>query len=139
MALGEKTGEIEILIPEDSTLSSVLKHLDKSAIRTEATKVDTLDNVIKNYQPELYNSITLKIDVQGYEPEVIKGADIFLDKVKCIFIEISFKEIYEGEKNYLDILLYLRERGFKAVYFCEILNKRRFGEFHQMDAVLIRS
>lgn len=54
----------------------------------------------------------LKIDVQGYELQTLKGCEELLDKFQYIYIECSFVELYEGQALAHDILLYLSKHGF---------------------------
>lgn len=56
----------------------------------------------------------LKIDVQGYELEVLKGAESLLSRLAAIYCECSYVELYEGQALFGDITAYLRDRGFEA-------------------------
>ena len=44
----------------------------------------------------------LKIDTQGYELEVLKGAARTLDRIDYILVETSFVPLYEGQANFRD-------------------------------------
>jgi FkbM family methyltransferase len=54
----------------------------------------------------------LKLDLQGYELEALKGAGEWLQQVKIITTEVEFVPLYEGQPLFSEIELYLRERGF---------------------------
>ncbi len=54
----------------------------------------------------------LKLDVQGAELEVLRGADDALTTVSLLEIEVEFNPIYEGQPLFGNIDGYLRERGF---------------------------
>jgi FkbM family methyltransferase len=53
-----------------------------------------------------------KLDVQGYESAVLRGATEFLPRVKAIYAEVLFGRHYEGQTEYSELDLFLRERGF---------------------------
>ena len=59
-------------------------------------KVKTLNSIFKSI--DLNNSL-IKIDVQGYEYEVLVGAKKILNKIKYLIIEISNKKIYQKQKK----------------------------------------
>jgi FkbM family methyltransferase len=52
------------------------------------------------------------IDVQGMELNIFKSLGDMIDKVECIYTEVSIKEFYEGSGSYDDIKKYLSDRGF---------------------------
>lgn len=54
----------------------------------------------------------LKIDVQGYELEVLHGASTTLDKVWGCELEVSFFEIYEKQPLFAEVDQFMRSRGF---------------------------
>lgn len=54
----------------------------------------------------------LKIDVQGYELEVLQGCDDLLDKFSYLYIECSFIELYAGQALAHQIIAWLNQREF---------------------------
>jgi FkbM family methyltransferase len=54
----------------------------------------------------------LKIDVQGYELDVLQGCEDVLQKFSHLYIECSFIELYKGQALAHQIILWLEERGF---------------------------
>jgi len=54
----------------------------------------------------------LKIDVQGFELEVLRGCEDVLDKFSCLYIECSFIELYQGQGLAHEVILWLARRGF---------------------------
>ena len=54
----------------------------------------------------------LKIDVQGYELEVLQGCEDILQKFSHLYIECSFIELYEGQALAHQIIAWLEERNF---------------------------
>lgn len=54
----------------------------------------------------------LKIDVQGFELEVLKGCEDLLNKFSHLYIECSFIELYEGQALAHQIIAWLEQRDF---------------------------
>lgn len=59
----------------------------------------------------------IKLDVQGYELEALRGMEELLDAAKYIICEVSFKEYYYGQPQFLDIADYLSKSGFRVFAF----------------------
>jgi FkbM family methyltransferase len=54
----------------------------------------------------------LKIDVQGFELDVLQGCEDILQKFSHLYIECSFIELYEGQALAHQIIAWLEERSF---------------------------
>ena len=61
---------------------------------------------------EIISPALLKIDVQGFELDVLKGCEDSLDKFTQIYIECSFVELYDNQALAHDIISWLEKRGF---------------------------
>ncbi len=56
--------------------------------------------------------VLLKIDVQGFELEVLKGATGLLPQIDAVYVEASYVELYEGQALHEEIERFLIEAGF---------------------------
>lgn len=91
----------------------------KAIIKVNTTKLDSI--VIEyNFTPEIIN--LLKVDVQGFEDRVLLGAVETLKRTEYIWIEVSYKKLYEGSCLFSDIYSILSASGFILV---EILDGHR--------------
>lgn len=54
----------------------------------------------------------LKIDVQGFEFEVLTGCEELFDCFDWIYVECSFVELYRGQKLFPSVSKWLDDRGF---------------------------
>jgi len=102
-ALGSKTGNIELGATEH--YSPNYKINEKKSVISEKSSIDTLDNLLPIHNKKL----VIKIDTEGFEYEVLKGADSLLKNNKC-YCQI---EIITSNKS--DIFLYLNERNYKLI------------------------
>jgi FkbM family methyltransferase len=54
----------------------------------------------------------LKVDVQGNELKVLQGAQQSLQRTRLIWIEVSFRPLYEGSAVFSDVYDFLYAHGF---------------------------
>lgn len=80
-----------------------------------AVAVKRLDSLI--VAGELPVPQLIKLDVQGYELEVLKGLGEYLNQVNYLIIEVSFREYYHGQPLFLDIANYLAQHGINVHAF----------------------
>ena len=100
-------------------LNSKNSYIDKYIINTR-----TLDEIFIN--KKIYN-IFLKIDVEGFEMNVLKGAKKTLSKkVKYILIERHFFQLYESNSTE-KVHLFLKKNNF------ELIKRFTFPLFHFQD------
>lgn len=102
-----------------SSLLKPKKHLEQYPHITfeDEIEVDVItltDFVIEN-EINLYNFNMLNIDVQGYELEVLRGADSILDSIDYILTEVNRDELYEGCPMIEDLDSYLLRHNFSRV------------------------
>lgn len=117
-AVGSKPGFTTLNLSQNSSSSSVLPinsiHVNAEPksqyISSETVPIDTLDSILKSFV--FKNSTFLKIDVQGFELEVLKGSDELLQFASGILIELSLVQLYEGQPLWLEIISYLEKYDF---------------------------
>jgi len=144
IALGSKKEEKRILIPKNHNLARILgnkERIDKLNYETQKVTIDTLDNLFledKFLSRTLSNSknILLKMDVEGWEAEVLKGSKKIIEqKAPIIFLELHIKIL--GEKNSRELLLFLSSQGYKvrkcyaeppSVWYSSTIKERKIFE-----------
>lgn len=96
-----------------------LKDINTSINRSIRLITNTLDNIIieKHYNPNIIDII--KIDVQGFEDRVLSGATEILKRTKFIWIEVSFKPLYNGSCLFHDVHKVLCDLNFVLVEIIE--------------------
>jgi FkbM family methyltransferase len=90
VAIGDRTGQVELVYPEDETwLGSVSSDFvsnikDSRKVITEQVSLKKIDDYLSDMS---HDKILIKIDVEGFEREVIEGASQLLScyKPKIIF------------------------------------------------------
>jgi len=139
-ALGSYNGEIGFHRNSYSQSSSVLTMLHSRGGLTVGTKetehirvpIGRLDTLLE--KQSLTPPALLKLDLQGYELEALKGATVTLQQCSHLLLETVFDREYEGEPLFEEIWIYLRKQGF---HFVRPLNfsKGSTGSIVQMDAL----
>lgn len=96
------------LLPIGNKQSELFPHTEESETRT------TL--VLPLYEritvAEITNRSLLKIDVQGFELEVLKGCESILNKFSYVYVECSFIELYEGQALAGEVINFLSGSDF---------------------------
>jgi FkbM family methyltransferase len=77
-------------------------------VREEVVEARPLDEILR--EREIAGPTLLKIDVQGTELEVLRGATETLAVVDRIYVECSFIEFYEGQALAGDVISFLSGR-----------------------------
>lgn len=142
-AVGDKPGEIEINVSENYESSSIYNVLEKSVIaepltnfiKKEKVKIVRLSDVAELKD---YTRLHLKIDVQGYEEIVLKGAEEILSKVCSLEVEISLVPLYDGALLPEVLLVKLKEYSFLPVFFTSAFTDSHTGAIMQLDGFFVK-
>jgi FkbM family methyltransferase len=97
------------------------------------TRLDALVDRLDLVAPAL-----LKIDVQGHEYEVLEGAAGILPGFEQVVAEVSFAELYQGQKLAGDVTALLHDGGF-ALAGVFNLRQARSGACLQADFLFERA
>jgi len=142
LALGSMKQISKINISSNSSLSSSLLSMSNAHIsafpqsfttKTEEVQITTLDEEISRLNVDPANVI-LKIDVQGFESEVIKGGLDSIPKIGYILLELSLLPLYTGEKTFLDVAIQLENLGHRVIDIHRGAQLKS-GELLQVDVI----
>jgi FkbM family methyltransferase len=140
LGLGAAESERTINISGNAGLSSsILKmgslHLENfpesATVAKQDISISTIDKQLEvlGLRPQ---EIMLKIDVQGFEAEVLHGASQSLSKIPLCYLEVSITPLYEGEISFLPILNELSKSGHEVVDVFRGI-KTKDGKLLQLD------
>ena len=143
-AVGARNGEIDFNVALNSVSSSNLPitkaHLSADAksayIATERVPIVMFDTVAPQYLNG--HRGLLKIDTQGYEWEVLSGAQMTLPHVQGIYCELSLVEMYKGQLLWMDMVNRLSERGFALWSIDRGFTDNLNGRTLQVDAAFFQ-
>ena len=128
----------EATLYEAETASSVLREQHRPQPRSNVYPMTTLDGVVaREYQgrtPDL-----LKLDVQGYELEVLKGAERSLPTIEIILAETNLLDIHQDVPLLADIIAWLQARAFVAYDICGLTRRPLDDALWQADVLFVRA
>jgi FkbM family methyltransferase len=120
LALGDKNEDVIVLRPsEGDSLRNSLKNdigFEQGALVEESVRVVTLDSFVGQLG-ERINIDLLKIDTEGYDLRVIKGAIGLLNAglVKMVFCEVGFSKDNDVHVHFCEMNEFLENVGFVFV------------------------
>jgi hypothetical protein len=79
----------------------------------------------------------LKVDTQGFELEVLRGAEGLLDRFSAIYCELSFKELYVGQPLASEVIAYLFQRNWSLAGIYNVISEGNLGPL-QADMLFLR-
>lgn len=144
-ALGDHNGEAEINIAGNSESSSLLPMLDShlsaaphtAYVDRESVPLRTLDSIAPEYIAQFKHPF-LKIDTQGFEWQVLNGAQNVLPYMRGVLLEISLIPLYEGEHAWREIIDRLEHEGFTLWALQQVFTDPLNGRTLQVDGIFFR-
>ena len=98
--------------------------------------MNTLDALL--HDEPLTPTVLLKLDLQGYELQALRGAARTLERSDYVLLETAFKPLYEHEPLFEDVYALLQQAGFRFRNPVDFLSDAS-GEIIQMDALFERA
>lgn len=145
VALGDENGSVEFWRSSSPKSSSLLRmsnlhqeafpwSADNHPITVQLLKLDDYEDKMK-----LASKTLLKIDVQGYEDRVLRGATQVLKQVHYVLVEVSIGPLYEKQAQFHTIYDFLVRSGFSYMGNPEQLVSPMDGTILQVDALFARN
>ena len=131
-ALGPEDGTIVFHRTPYSLASSALAPKDGPSEQL-IVPVLRLDDALAS-EP-LERPLLLKLDLQGFELEALRGGPGVLARADAVLLETAFRSGYEGEPSFRDVLAFMEAAGFQFVGPLDVLYDD--GEIVQMDALFV--
>jgi FkbM family methyltransferase len=143
LALGEYEGFAEINVSRKSSRSSLLEmyahHVEiapeSTYVGKETVPTARLDSVWGDVV-RAGERVFLKMDVQGFELQVLHGAEGVIDGVHGVQAELSLVPLYAGAATWREIVDWVEGRGFEIAGIESAFVDR--GRALQVDAVFLR-
>ena len=138
MHIAGKSGETDF----SSFLSPNSRAFEDFSIRSTESLNEILIKVLGNLVDELgidsKSKIHLKMDTQGYDLNVFKGAGSILNFVVSMQSEISFVPVYDGMPSFVDSLKCFTEKGFKVSGIYPVSRSKDKLYLVESDAILVK-
>jgi len=132
--------DVNTKMPMDSTMagfSPSLSLLEGShALQIDRRRVEV--RRLDDFGP-FDGSILLKLDVEGTEIEVLRGASATLARTEVIISEISIVKRHNEDVTFGTFISYVESLGFSLIDFPQLTPLRRNGALAYVDAAFVRT
>lgn len=119
VALGRQAGRVPFYRAAEPGCSSVLKPLSALESRFSALKVlrvegsSTIEMTCLDEVPEVREGVSfIKLDTQGSELDILRAGERVLKNCLGIEVEVQFLQMYDGAPHFVEVDLYLRQKGY---------------------------
>jgi FkbM family methyltransferase len=131
--LTRERGRSSLLLPDDKVVSTLGPEpwTVEEVTKVEVVPLNTIWDRYSSAPPHF-----VKIDVQGFEKEILLGMENLLGSVLCIELEASFLPFYVGQPSFQELFEFLHERGFDLVKIRPLGLYR--GAILEFNAFLVR-
>lgn len=116
-AMGDKIGRKKIYVYEKANLCSFTKNIQHKSMGHKVVRIATVDAFVDfiSEHPTL-----IRMDVEGYEYQIIKGMTNILRENKPLILFIELHPFMVEERDMDELLATLRQNNFKVkAIFCE--------------------
>ena len=145
IALGNNDGSSIINVSQNLVSSSIAEmsslHVDSAPdsvyVRKEEIKIHKLDTIFFDLADK-QDKIILKIDTQGFEKNVIDGAEKSLPLISGLQLEMSLVPLYNNELLFPELLRYLHDRGYSLYSLENGFSNPESGQLLQVDGIFFR-
>jgi FkbM family methyltransferase len=144
IGLGSTDGQSVINISKNSVSSSILdinSILVETApetgyIATEDIQINRLDTFMKEIT--FKRRLFLKIDAQGFESEILEGAEGCFNDIFALQLELSCISLYKGEKLFDEMKAFIESKGFYLSSLESGFADAKTGRLLQAEAIFLR-
>jgi FkbM family methyltransferase len=105
------------------------------AFKKRSVKVVTINGLLDNNEIEIPELI--KIDVQGFELEVLRGATKLLGTTELIMLEVSLYD-FEGLPLFAEVVDFMDKNGYVVYDFAEFSRRPYDGALGQCDVIFAK-
>lgn len=137
---GETTFQKNAASPSSSFLKVTRAHVSAfpgTGMTTEVSvAVDSLDRVAAALNLE--TPLFVKIDVQGFEEQVLRGGEATIRRASVLLVETSFEAMYEGQTLFDGIYALLEGWGFEFKGNLDQAHAPADGRLLQADSLFVR-
>lgn len=146
-ALGEEEASMEIHVAGNSYSSSLLDFRseftdlrpDAKPTETQVINVRSLDEVIATESLDMDGPVMMKLDVQGFELSVLRGAAEFLKQVSILQCELALIPSYEEAPTFHETKSFLEARGFVLAHLIDGHANHLTGELREVDGIFLNT
>ena len=122
LALLDKNAGTEKVFHLMDTASSALEEYSEKDSMQVIIPTRTLNEIAD--RKGFHQVSLMKLDVQGYELEVLKGGDQILPNTEAVILEVSLLDIHKNVPLLRDVVNFMYDYGFVAYDICSVSARR---------------
>jgi FkbM family methyltransferase len=122
---------------QTGTGSSVLEELTSFARKPITMPMDTLDHLMAPAPHSL--PLLIKLDVQGFELEILKGAANTLQKAEVVVVETALLPYNKGAPSFAEVVAFMHEAGFSAYDLTDMLRRQTDSVLFMLDVMFVKT
>jgi FkbM family methyltransferase len=131
LAFGSRRDRVSIPLHNDSELNTLVINQPRVSDltgETETVTVETIDNFCHDHAIDRID--LLKLDVQGWELEALRGADVMLSQnaIRFVIAEVAFRKSDTDMQEFSELNDFMQARRFD---FCGFYDTYRYGAAKQ--------
>jgi FkbM family methyltransferase len=126
-----------ILFHEAESASSILDEQVSQNFPLSYQQMRTVDQIVQERSYGIYCPDLIKLDVQGYELEVLKGAEESLPFVKVILAEVNLIDVHQNVPLLAELIAWMDAREWLAYDICGLTRRPLDQALWQADFVFV--
>jgi FkbM family methyltransferase len=146
MAIGAINGTSKINVAGNNVSSSLLpmnqRHLEMAPqsayVAVEEIDVRRISDIDLHTWVPANSRLFLKADVQGFELQVLEGAERILKSIHGMQLETSFEELYDNQALFDELYDHVKRLGFRLHSMTPAMTDEKTGQLLQAMLLLIR-
>lgn len=139
-AVGKEESRMVLNVHQDlhgSTMFNEMQGTHADGTQREVP-VYTMNRLSGIYNWGRFSKVLLKADVQGFELEVLKGADQFLPAVDVIILEVSLFKFLKNSPDFAEVVDYMKNIGYVVYDIVGGINRPLDFSLGQIDLVFVK-
>lgn len=140
IALGSENTVSQINIPDETVMSSFLASVEEGVnSKKQEVHIQRLDHIFETITKDIDTPrVFLKMDTQGYDLEVFRGAENCLEYIHGIQSELSVQPLYKDMPHYNEALEIYEKAGYE-LYNLSVVNRISSGGLLELNAFMRRT
>lgn len=118
--------------PTGASVMEEVTAFDREMVGLPMRRLDNLETGLKG-------PLLLKLDVQGYELQVLAGATETLKQTEVILAEVALLEYNKGAPLMAEVVAFLASRGFVPYDFGDMYRRHEDSALFQCDMIFVRA
>jgi FkbM family methyltransferase len=138
--VGKEEGSFDFNVHDDLHGSTMFNETEGTHADGKKRQVPvlTLNKLNKIYNWQQFERVLLKADVQGFELEVLKGADDIFPNVEVMILEVALFKFLRNAPDFHEVVDYMKNIGYVVFDIIGGINRPLDFSLGQVDLVFVK-